>query len=145
MGMRTLKIPYPDDLPEALGRTAEELEDELRFLVAARLYETGLVSSGRAAHLAGMGCVEFLDGLGRYGIAVFNYPPEELERLIRCFHSYFRFHASGEGSDRGGSAQRVTVNLRERFCSNRHSPPPLPRRGGRGNATACRAPPGIFI
>ena len=78
-----MKIPYPDDLPEVLGRTAEEFEDELRFLVAARLYETGLVSSGRAACLAGIGRVEFLEGLGRYDIAVFNYPLEELEREMR--------------------------------------------------------------
>ena len=34
-------MPYPDDLPDDLGKTAEEFEQELRFLVAANLYEMG--------------------------------------------------------------------------------------------------------
>ena len=81
--MRTLKIPYPDDLPQALGETPEEFERQLKFLVAAKLYELGRISSGRAAELAGMERVEFLNHLGRHRISVFNYPLEELEREIR--------------------------------------------------------------
>ncbi|HAF49607.1 MAG TPA: hypothetical protein DCL04_00660 [Synergistaceae bacterium] len=41
------------------------------------------MSSGRAAELAGMDRVEFLESLGRYRIPVFNYSLEELEREIR--------------------------------------------------------------
>ncbi len=82
MGTRALNIPYPEDLPEALGETPEEFEQELRFLVAAKLYEMGRISSGRAAELAGMDRVSFLNNLGRYKIPVFNYPLEELEREI---------------------------------------------------------------
>jgi len=81
--MKTLKIPYPDDLPKALGKTPEDFERELKFLVAAKLYELGRISSGRAAELAGVSRVEFLNRLGRYRISVFNYPLEELEREIR--------------------------------------------------------------
>jgi len=81
--LKTLKIPYPDDLPKALGETPEEFERELKFLVAAKLYELGRISSGRAAELAGVSRVEFLSRLGRYRISVFNYPLEELEREIR--------------------------------------------------------------
>ncbi|HAA90547.1 MAG: hypothetical protein XD63_1740 [Thermoanaerobacterales bacterium 50_218] len=83
VNQRILKIPYPEDLPEALGETPEEFEQKLRFLVAAKLYEMGRISSGRAAELAGMERVEFLNNLGRYRISVFNYPLEELEREIR--------------------------------------------------------------
>lgn len=81
--MRTLHIPYPEDLPEALGETPEEFERELRFLVAAKLYELGRISSGRAAEMAGMERVAFLDELGRHRISVINYSPEELEREIQ--------------------------------------------------------------
>jgi len=83
MGTKTLKIPYPEDLPKTLGATPEEFERELRFLVAAKLYEMGRISSGRAAELAGMDRVEFLNNLGRYRISVFNYSLEGLEREVR--------------------------------------------------------------
>lgn len=81
--MKTITIPYPDDLPEAMGETEEEFEQELRFLVAAKLYELGRVSSGRAAEVAEMERVAFLDKLGAYRISVFNYSPDELEREIQ--------------------------------------------------------------
>ena len=83
MSVKTLKIPYPEDLPEALGETPEEFERELKFLVAAKLYEMGRISSGRAAELAAMSRQEFLEALGRYRIPVFNYSLEELEREIQ--------------------------------------------------------------
>ena len=83
METKTLKIPYPEDLPKALGKTPQEFEQEVRFLVAAKLYEMGRISSGRAAELTGMDRVEFLESLGRYRIPVFNYSLEELEREIR--------------------------------------------------------------
>jgi predicted HTH domain antitoxin len=82
MPMKALEIPYPDDLPAQLGKTSEEFEQELRFLVVAKLYELGRISSGRAAELAGMERIEFLRSLGQYRISILNYCPEELEREI---------------------------------------------------------------
>jgi predicted HTH domain antitoxin len=82
MGTKTLEIPYPEDLPEAMGESPEAFEREIIFLVAAKLYELGRISSGRAADLAGMSRVEFIEQLGRYRISIFNYPLEELEREI---------------------------------------------------------------
>ena len=85
MGTRkvTIEVPYPDDLPEAIGKTPHEFEEEIRFLVVAKFYEMGSISSGRAAELAGMPRVEFLTKLGHYRISVFNYSLEELEREIQ--------------------------------------------------------------
>ncbi len=83
MRMKTLEIPYPEELPETLGKSPEAFEQELRFLVAAKLYELGRISSGRAAELAGLERVEFLNNLGRYHISIFNYPLEELDREIQ--------------------------------------------------------------
>ena len=82
MGIKTIEIPYPDDLPNTLGTTTEEFEQEIRFLVAAKLYEMGYISSGRAAELAGLERVSFLENLSRYRISVFNYSMEELDREI---------------------------------------------------------------
>lgn len=80
---KTLEISYPEDLPKAMGESPEDFERKLKFLVAAKLYELGRISSGRAAEIAGMHRVEFLNRLGRYRISVFNYPLEELEREIQ--------------------------------------------------------------
>lgn len=83
MPMHTLTIPYPEDLPAAAGATPDEFEHELRFLVAAKLYELGRLTSGRAADLASMPRVEFLTMLGRYRIPVFNYGLDELAQEIQ--------------------------------------------------------------
>ena len=83
MSMRTLEIPYPEDLPATMGESPEEFERQVKFRVPAKLYELGRILSGCAAELAGMGRVEFLEGLGRHRISVFNYPLSELEQEIR--------------------------------------------------------------
>lgn len=81
--MKTLTIPYPEDLPESLGETPAEFESELRFLVAVKLYELGRFSSGRAAEMAGIERVTFLNALGRHRISVLNYSADDLEREIQ--------------------------------------------------------------
>jgi predicted HTH domain antitoxin len=83
MGTKTLTIPYPEELLGEVGATPEAFEQELRFLVAAKLYELGRLSSGRAAELVGIPRVAFLHELGRYRISVFNYSQAELEREIQ--------------------------------------------------------------
>ena len=75
--------PYPEELPETLGKSPEACEQELRFLVAAKLYELGRIASGRAAELAGLERAAFLNNLGRDRISVFNYPFDELDRESR--------------------------------------------------------------
>ncbi len=86
MSSRELRIPYPEDLPASTGQTPDEFEREMRFLVAAKLYELGRVTSGRAAELAQMDRVDFIDRLGAYRISVWNYDRAELEREIKEAH-----------------------------------------------------------
>ena len=83
MSTRVLEIPYPEELPQSLGETTEEFEQEIRFLVSAKLYEMGRISSGRAAERAGLTRVEFLEMLNRYRISVFNYSLNGLDKEIR--------------------------------------------------------------
>jgi predicted HTH domain antitoxin len=68
--MRTVQIEYPDDV--LAGIDEEHLQTLAREAVFVRLYEQGLLSSGRAAHLLGMSRWEFLDLLGRYGVSLFD-------------------------------------------------------------------------
>ena len=50
---------------------------------AAKLYELGKLSSGRAAELAGVSRVSFLQALGNYGVSLFDESEEELRQDLR--------------------------------------------------------------
>lgn len=53
---------------------------EARFLLAAKLYEIGRISLGKAAELSEYSKPTFMELLGKAGIPVFDYPSEELEK-----------------------------------------------------------------
>jgi predicted HTH domain antitoxin len=81
--MKTIQIDLPDEILLALKETPEGLSREIRMAAAARLYELGKLSSGRAAALAGISRVSFLQGLARYGVPIFEITEEELEQDLR--------------------------------------------------------------
>lgn len=83
MKTEELKIKYPSGFEYAVHMTKEELEQHIRLMAALKMFELGKVSSGKAAELAGMSRVEFIETCGRYRVSIFNYPPEELEDEIR--------------------------------------------------------------
>ena len=57
-------------------------EDDARLLLAVKLYEVGKVSLGQAAKLAGFSKRTFMEVLGRYHIAIFDYSPDDLRQEI---------------------------------------------------------------
>lgn len=75
----TLTIEYGEDVLFSLGMTGEQFSDEARFLLAAKLYETGNLSSGQAAQLCGKGRVDFLFWLEHLGVPVSNLRLEDAE------------------------------------------------------------------
>ena len=81
--MQTLTLNYPDDLEQAVNLTPQELESQIRLMAALKMLELGKLSSGKAAKLAGLSRVEFLEICGRYQVSVFNYGPDELEHELR--------------------------------------------------------------
>ena len=76
--MRQVVVDYPDDLAEAAGLAPELMGGHLRLMAALKMSELGEVTSGKAAELAGMTRVEFLDTCARYRIPVFNYHDDEV-------------------------------------------------------------------
>ena len=77
--MNSLTIEYPPELLWALQQEPEEFESEARLLLAVKLYETGKLSTGLAARLAGVPRVTFMFLLGKYGLSPFGESPEELQ------------------------------------------------------------------
>ena len=52
--------------------------EEARLMLMAKLDETGRLSLGQAAELAGFSTRTFMELLGKLGVPVFDYPPEDL-------------------------------------------------------------------
>jgi predicted HTH domain antitoxin len=77
--MNSLSIDYPPELLWALQQEPEEFEAEARVLLALKLYETGKLSTGLAARLAGIPRVTFMFLLGQHGLSPFGEIPDELE------------------------------------------------------------------
>lgn len=75
-------LTYPEGFPQLLKMSDTEFAEEVRFLAAAKLYELGRLSSGKAAQLAGMGRVEFLYALVRVGVPAINLRDEEIDAEI---------------------------------------------------------------
>ena len=73
-----LTIEYGDDVLFSSGLTRGEFDEEARFLLAAKLYEMGRLSSGQAAKLCERGRVDFLLSLPRIGISISNLRAEDI-------------------------------------------------------------------
>jgi predicted HTH domain antitoxin len=82
--MKELTIRYPDELPGLLRKTDREFVDEARYLLAAKLYELGRISSGKAAEMAGTARLEFLRRLADYGIAALSLDEEEAQAEVQA-------------------------------------------------------------
>ena len=80
---RQIMIEIDDDILAGLGLSAEEFSDEARWLLAAKLYELGRLSSGKAAKLCGRDRVQFLLELPRLGVGVSNLRADDAEAEIR--------------------------------------------------------------
>lgn len=75
-----------DDHPEALLLSVRGLgadEADIRSGLASVLFEQGALSLGRAARVAGLPLEQFMEYLGRRGIAVFRTSVDELEADLR--------------------------------------------------------------
>ena len=53
-------------------------ENEMKHMLAAKLYEAGRLSLGQAAEVVGMTKVEFAEILHRYDVSFINYPVSEM-------------------------------------------------------------------
>ncbi len=76
--MQTLSILYSDDLLISTGKSKKAFEQEMRFLLAVKLFELGRLTVGKAAELCNMNKIQFMDELGRMEIAVINLDDDQI-------------------------------------------------------------------
>lgn len=80
--MSTVHIEVPEEILISLKETPETISRELSILAAVKLFELGKLSSGRAAQLAQLSRVEFLNLIGRYQVSPFALSAEDLEHDV---------------------------------------------------------------
>ena len=73
-----MTIEIPEEALGALRKGPQEFARELRLAAPVKWYELQLLSQERAAAVAGLSRAEFLQALGRFGVAPFQYGPEEI-------------------------------------------------------------------
>jgi predicted HTH domain antitoxin len=72
--MRTIQI----NIPDSVG-----LKDyDFSMIVAAKLYEDAILSSGEVAQIVGLSKRAFIEMLGRYGVSVFSTSISDLHSDI---------------------------------------------------------------
>ena len=69
----TVEIPDRDDL----------VSEDLRMILAAQLYEQGILSLSQAAEFCGSTSRIFAEQLGKLGVNYYNYPASDLPADIR--------------------------------------------------------------
>ena len=77
--MSVLTIEYPPEVLWALQQDPEEFEAEARGLLAVKMFETGKLSTGLAARLAGVPRITFMFLMGQYGLSPFGETADEIE------------------------------------------------------------------
>ena len=78
--MKKIVLEVPDEVLISLKETPSEFSRDLLMLAAVKLYQMGKLSSGRAAQLAGIPRVSFLQILSRYDVPIFDLTHEELRQ-----------------------------------------------------------------
>jgi len=80
--MVKLMIEMPEEAFSALRATPQRFATEMRFAAAVQWYHQGLISGSKAAQIAGMTRLEFLDELARRRLDVIKLDIDQLRREL---------------------------------------------------------------
>jgi predicted HTH domain antitoxin len=80
---REITIEYGEELLAGTGQSHDEFMEEARFLLAAKMYELGRITSGQAAKMCGRDRVDFLYSLLRIGVPVSNLDADDADEEFR--------------------------------------------------------------
>lgn len=81
MATETIEVKIPKEM--LIGIEKEKLVEDIKLLMAMRLYEKKVLSLGKATELAGKTKGEFMEALSEQGIDVIRYSKEELNEEIK--------------------------------------------------------------
>ena len=81
--MKTLTIELPEEL-------SAQAEHDLKMELAGALYAKGLLSTGEAAALVGIGRREFIETMGRYHMSLVGGSIEQFSEELADARRYLR-------------------------------------------------------
>jgi predicted HTH domain antitoxin len=81
--MTTIAIQCPDEVLISLKEDADAFRRDLALMAAMKFHELGKLSSGRAAELAGISRVEFLNRAAEFHVPAWDLAAEELREDVR--------------------------------------------------------------
>ncbi len=80
--MRTLTLTLPSSL--------EWPDRDIQLLVAAKLFEAGVLSLGQAAETVGLSRRAFSEIIGRFGVSILNYESDQIAEDLKNAEAYTR-------------------------------------------------------
>lgn len=80
--MVKLTIEVPEEAFSALREAPDRFAAELRFAAAVQWYHEGRLSGSKAAQIAGMTRLQFLDELARRRLDAIKVDPDQLRREL---------------------------------------------------------------
>ena len=81
--MPILSLSYPDELLITSGKSPTDLEKELIFLLAVKLFEMHRLTLGKAASLCGLEKLQFMYELGKLKVPVINLNDDQIADELR--------------------------------------------------------------
>jgi len=80
--MKTITIK----LPESVGLS----DHDATIYLVSRLFEIGILSLSQASEAVGMSKSDFMRILKDYGVSIFNYSPDDLEKDLENVRNHYR-------------------------------------------------------
>jgi predicted HTH domain antitoxin len=81
--MVQIAFEVPESVLGTMRMDTRAFTRDLRLAAAVKWYERRIISQGRAAEIAGVSRVEFIDALNRLGVTPFQTDADELVREAR--------------------------------------------------------------
>lgn len=73
-----LRMEMPDGAFSALHKSPDEFGKEMRLVAAVKWYEIAAISQEKAAEIAGLSRMDFMEALGRLRVSPFQYVSQEV-------------------------------------------------------------------
>jgi len=80
--MQTVSLEIPTTTFASLGESPDEFVNEMRIAAAVKWYELGRLSQGKAAEVAGLTRVAFIEALSRFKVSPIQISAEEMTKEL---------------------------------------------------------------